>query len=263
MVSRLATLTVEPYQSPQRLTAGPKAIPARIAGKPSSPAEPSTSRSVDATSCAGSGATSITASPISLTILAGGSTTSSASRDEPPGHAPELLAGDRLAELGEADEVGERDRAVAAGAELARRQLLGGDHLLAQHLAQVQAEDVLEPRPGKRQQRARHRLEPAGQRVLVGARLEQRLPDERAHRLGVASHPAAEHALDLQRLVVREPGLAVLLAHPRPLEVALAVDALVRPGHGEAERAPVRLEEVEPRRRSARRSRARCTGPRS
>ena len=45
--------------------------------------------------------------------------------------------------------------------------------------------------------------------------------------LGVARHALAEHARDLERVLVVEAGLAVQRAEPRRLEVLLAVDALV------------------------------------
>jgi hypothetical protein len=81
--------------------------------------------------------------------------------------------------------------------------------------------------------------------VLVGAALDRALADQRAHRLRVARHPAAEDALHLQRLLVRQPRAPVLEPELGRLEVRLPVHPLVRLRDGEPQRPPLVLEELE------------------
>ena len=75
------------------------------------------------------------------------------------------------------------------------------------------------------------------------------LGDERARGLGVAGHALAEHARDLERVLVVEAGLAVQRAELGRLEVGLAVDALVGVGDRQPERAPAGGQEARARRR--------------
>ena len=203
----------------------------------------------------------MTASPISLTILAGGSTTSSASRARRPATL-QLLARDRLAELGEPDEVGERDRGVAARRELPGRELLGGHDVLTQHLAHVQVKTCSSHGPASGSSVREHLLEPARQRVLVGARLQQRLADERADRLGVARHPATETRWTSIASSSAKP--AWRTADPSARSRGRARRRRARPVLARQGRAraggPGRSRG---RGRSPRRSRAPCRGPRS
>ena len=187
----------------------------------------------------------MTASPISLTIFTGGAITSSASRESRPATLPSSSTG--IVSPSSVKPT-RSAKATAQSRPESSRPLAScsrGDHLLPQRLAQVQREHVLEPRAGERQQHRRHRLQTGGELVLVDTALEHRLADQRRDRLDVAGHAAAEHALGLHRLLVGEPGLAVLVAHARRLEVALAVDALVGPRHRQAQHAPLVLEEVQ------------------
>ena len=98
------------------------------------------------TSGAGSGETSITASPIVFTSRTGGSTSSPASRDEAVGDAAELLGRDLLAQAREADEVREGDDDLARAAQRPLGPLGGADGLGAHHVLQVQPQHVLDHR---------------------------------------------------------------------------------------------------------------------
>ena len=102
-----------------------------------------------------------------------------------------------------------------------------------------------EPGAGEREQRLGDRLEPRRHLLLVGGAGERRLADERGDGVDVAGHAAAEHSLRLERLVVGQAGLAVIVAHPRGPEVLVAVDALVGSRHREPERPSLGLEELE------------------
>ncbi len=77
-VTRLATLTGLPNQSPARLTAMPEATPARRRGKSLSVSTASTSFTTTSSMGSGSGHTNITASPIVLMNRTGGTVTSRA-----------------------------------------------------------------------------------------------------------------------------------------------------------------------------------------
>ena len=88
--------------------------------------------------------------------------------------------------------------------------------------------------------------------------------DQRARRLGVARHPLPEHARDLERVLVVEAGLAVQRARAAsPRGPSRRRRARRGPATGQPERAPAGGQELERRRRPARRSRAPCSAPRS
>ena len=193
----------------------------------------------------GSGETSITASPISFTSFTGGSHDLVGQPRQPAGDAAELLDRHALAELGEADQVGERDHGLLRVVELAGAALLLRQRVAAQDLLEVEREDVLEPRAGERHQLLGDRAVAVRELVLVEARLDERARDQRARRLGVARHPLTEHARDLERVLVVEAGLPVGGAELRRLEVLLAVDALVGGRDRQAERAPAGGQEGE------------------
>src|SRR6202007_2586594 len=78
LVTRLATLTGLPNQSPARLTAMPEATPARSRGKSLSVSTASTSLRTTSSNGTGSGQTNITASPIDLMNRPGGTAASRA-----------------------------------------------------------------------------------------------------------------------------------------------------------------------------------------
>ena len=164
---------------------------------------------------------------------------------EPAGDAAELLDRELLAELGEADQVGEGDDGLLGVVEPAGAALLLRQGVGTQHLLQVQGEDVLEPRTGQRHQLLGDDPVAVGELVLVQAGLQEGAGDQRAGGFGVARHPLPEHAGDFERVLVGEPGLPVRCAEPRGLEVLLAVHALVVAGRRQAERAPAGGEHLE------------------
>ena len=91
-VTRLATLTGLPNQSPARLTAIPEATPARSRGKASSVSTISTSLRTVSSNGAGSGQTNITASPIVLMNRTGGAVRSRARSASRPASCPNSSA---------------------------------------------------------------------------------------------------------------------------------------------------------------------------
>ena len=157
----------------------------------------------------GSGETSITASPISLTILTGGSSASPASRVSRPATLPSSSTGTLSPSAVKPTRSAKAITACWVSSSLPGAALLLRERVAAQDLLQVQREDVLEPRAGERHQLLGDRPVAVGELVLVEAGLDERLGDERARGLGVAGHALAEHARDLERVLVGEPGLAV------------------------------------------------------
>ena len=244
-VSRLATLTVEPYQSPQRLTAGPNATPARSGGQALGAvgAVDQPERGVHQRRRLGRDEHHRVADL--LDDLA------PAARSPPRPAATAARRRCRAPPTGIVSPSSVKPTRSANATARARVPPIcpvascSAVRPPAQRLAHVHVEDVLEPRPGERQQVLRDELEPVRQLGLVGSGFEERLADEVAHRLGVPRHAPAEHALGLHRVLLGQPDLAVLAAELGRLEVGLAVHALVRVRDRQAERAALALEPVE------------------
>ena len=105
---------------------------------------------------------------------------------------------------------------------------------------------MVEQAARERQQLVRRALEPAGEVELGVAGLEERLGEQHAQRLGVADHPAAEHARDLERVLAREAGVGERRRVLGGAEVGLAEHLLVGVGDREPERPAVLGEALEP-----------------
>ena len=150
-VTRLATLTGLPNQSPARLTAMPEATPARSRGKSSSVSTTSTSFSTVSSSGTGSGQTNITASPIVLMNRTGGDGQVAGQVGQPVGQMPQFLGRHHFAEPGEADEVGEGDGDQARTRQrLAGGPLAGVDRFGLHHVPQLHEQHVLDHRAEQR-----------------------------------------------------------------------------------------------------------------
>ena len=132
-------------------------------------------------------------------------------------------------------------------AEVAGRQLLERDGVRAQHLPAGAARTrtpATAPLSGSSDSAAAAKRRPSSCSSAPPARAASSAT-ERADRLGVARHPAAQHPRRLEHALVVEAGLAQPVAELRRLEVLLAEHLRVRRRHRQPERPPGRLQVVE------------------
>ena len=104
---------------------------------------------------------------------------------------------------------------------------------------------MLQPGPGERQQRLGRRREAVADLVLVGPSGQQRARPQDPHGIGIAGHPAPEHARGLEHPLLVEARLAQLRRLLGGGEVVLAVDPLPRRRDRQPERAARGLQELD------------------
>ena len=246
---RLARLTGRPNQSPARGSAGPSAAPARSWGK-SSPSASAASIS--------------RASPRAAARARRGEHRGVADRlDQPHGRlgdvgrerfqahrqAPELVGRDFLAEAREADQVGEADGHLARAGQLPAAALHRADHLALRGMAQVQGEHVADHRVDQRVELRRRLAVAAGEVALADPGLEDEFQRQHPQALGGLGEPAAEHAQEIEDVLVGDAGFAPEHDAPGGLELGLGVDGLVRLGDRQSHRAAGGHQEVGARHR--------------
>ena len=178
--------------------------------------------SIASSSGAGSGATSMAASPIVFTSRTGGSATSTASAASRVAIAPRSAAGTPSPSRVKPTTSQNPTLTSCTSERRPRGQLLRVDDLLAQVLPVVeQVQDAEQLGRGGRQLAHRGR-EPQRVRGLRVARLRERGVGDRAGRRGGVRGRLAEHARGLDQPVERHPGLEEARERPRAEHVQLA-----------------------------------------
>ena len=167
---------------------------------------------------------------------------------EATGDQAQLFGLDLLAELGEADQVGEADRDVGRRPRLPRGDVGGADHVAADLLEHVGAEGVGEGRLEDRQHVLGGGGEAQRQVALGVARLHQRADDQLAVGLGDPRRRHADRPRHLQHPLLGQAGVEEGLDPPRRLEVGLGQRALVGVRIGDADGGAWRAAEVAGRR---------------
>ena len=141
-----------------------------------------------------------------------------------------------LAEPREPDDVREADVHVGRVARRSGGQLLLCQDLIADEVAQVQPQDVLQQRRQAREELAGGFGVAAGKLVLGDAALDERTRGHRPDHLGSLRQAAPQHARDLEQSLVRDARGAQLGDDLRRLQVLVAVGLLLHVWQGEARR---------------------------
>ena len=205
----------------------------------------------------------MTASPMVLASRTGRVDDLGRALGELLGDLRELRRRHVLAEVGEPDQVGEAHRHLLRALQPARRGLLDGDGVGADAVREGHRDEVGEVQrvllgepPGlDRVAQGRLRLGLAGR--------EQRLPDQRAERVGHVEHAAADRADHRHHVLVGEPEAAVALDALGDLGVLVGVDRLVGVrGHRAARARGTTSRRSRGPARCARRSRSSTSRPR-